>query len=108
MFDNEGRARAVIEALMRAGVLEGVNDERRAQLIAESKKALDALALPEPERARELGRILEEAASWTSNQVRRRSSCYGATTSKRTISPWRRSAWSSTRMPTNWGSPASR
>lgn len=61
VFDNEGRARAVIEALMRAGVLEGVSGERRAQLIAESKKALDALALPEPGRARELGRILEEA-----------------------------------------------
>jgi hypothetical protein len=61
VFDNEGRARAVIEALMRAGVLEGVGDERRAQLIAESKKALDALALPEPERARDLRRILEKA-----------------------------------------------
>lgn len=61
VFDYEGRAREVIEALMHAGVVEGVSEERRKQLIAESKKALNTLALPEPERALELRRILDDA-----------------------------------------------
>lgn len=61
VFDNEGRAKQMIEALMRSGIIQGASPQRRKQLIEDSKQALERLALPDAERKRELKGILDQA-----------------------------------------------
>ena len=51
VFDNEGRARELIEALQRAGVVEGVGDQQRKALLAELVKAAKQLDDPPARRA---------------------------------------------------------
>ena len=62
MFDNEGRARELIEALQQAGVVEGVGDEQRKALLAELAKAAKQLNDPQAQRA-----VLSEARERAAN-----------------------------------------
>lgn len=50
VFDNEGRARELIEALEQAGVVEGVGDDQRKGLLAEMAKAAKQLDDPQAQR----------------------------------------------------------
>jgi hypothetical protein len=51
VFDNEGRARELIEALQQAGVVEGVGDDQRRALLTELAKAARQLDDPQAQRA---------------------------------------------------------
>jgi hypothetical protein len=62
VFDNEGRARELIEALQQAGVVEGVGDDQRKALLTELAKAAKQLDNPEAQRAA-LSEARERAAS---------------------------------------------
>ena len=50
VFDNEGRARALIEALKQAGVVEGVGDDQKKARLAELTKAAKQVEDPDARR----------------------------------------------------------
>jgi hypothetical protein len=62
VFDNEGRARELIEALQQAGVVEGVGDDQRKALLTELAKAAKQLDDPQAQRAA-LSEARERAAN---------------------------------------------
>jgi hypothetical protein len=62
VFDNEGRARELIEALQQAGVVEGVGDEQRKALLAELVNAAKQIDDPDSRKAA-LSRAREHAAN---------------------------------------------
>ena len=96
LFDNEGRAREMIDTLERDGHVEGVSASKRAQAVTRARAEIDAMTFPNAdERDDALRAALQRADTSITPRAPRRSTTSGSVISRPTTSPSPSSARSS-------------